>query len=155
MIKRAMIRTVDKAPEADPCGVGVWVRVGRQLQRRRMQLGYDVDHVAGNIGVAPAVYAGYESGMQAPAFLLSEIADLLGVPVVSFFQDVAREAAESPDTGQAQQPAVYGVATPEYRERVLTGFFRNLDLEDQQYVLAISKALAQAKTRGEDARMTG
>jgi hypothetical protein len=50
---------------------------------------------------------------------------------------------------------VYGVATSEHRERVLIGFFRNLDLEDQQYVLAISKALAQAKSRGEDARMTG
>lgn len=154
MIKRAMFRSVDKAPEADPCGVGVWLRVGRQLQRRRMQLGYDIDHVASNIGIGPAVYAGYESGVQAPAFLLSEIADLFGVPVVSFFQDVVREASENPDTGQAQ-PVVYGVATSEHRERVLTGFFRNLDLEDQQYVLAISKALAQAKSRGEDARMTG
>lgn len=152
MIKRAMFKPVEKAPEADPCGVGVWLRVGRQLQRRRTQLGFDIDHVADSIGVAPAVYAGYESGVQAPAFLLSEVADLFGVPVVSFFQDIAREAAESPDPGQAQ-PGAFRIATPEYREQILTGFFRDLDLEDQQYVLAISKALARAKSRGDNARM--
>jgi transcriptional regulator with XRE-family HTH domain len=145
MIKRAM-KPADGGMEAGPCGGGVWSRVSRQLRRRRTQLGFDVDHVASHLEVSPAIYEGYEGGVQAPAFMLSQIADLFGVPVVSFFQDVAREAAEGDDTETAQ-PAVYRVATPEYREQVLTEYFRGLDLEDQQHLLAISKALSQAKSR--------
>ena len=152
MMKRATVKSIERAPEADPCGGNVWLRVGRQLQKRRLHLGFEIDYVANNIGIAAGIYAGYEAGVQAPAFLLSQIADLFGVPVVSFFQDVAREAPEGDDIERAQ-PAVYRVASPEYREQVLTDFFRGLDLEDQQYVLAISKALAQAKSRG-DARLT-
>ena len=153
MIKRAMIKPVDGGLEADPSGGSVWLRVGRQLCRRRIQLGFDVDYVASHLEVSPAIYQGYEGGIQAPAFMLSQIADLFGVPVVSFFQDVVREVADSEDTDTAQ-PAVYRVATPEYREQVLTECFRGLDLEDQQYLLALSKALSKAKAR-QDARLTG
>jgi transcriptional regulator with XRE-family HTH domain len=153
MIKRAMIKPVDGGLEADPCGGGVWFRVGRQLRLRRTQLGFDIDEVASNLGIGAATYASYEAGVQAPAFLLSQIADLFGVPVVAFFQEVAREAAETDDTVTAH-PAVYRVATPEYREQVLTECFRGLDLEDQQYLLALSKALSKAKSR-QDARLTG
>lgn len=142
MIKRAMMKPLNGELEADPCGIGVWSRVGRQLHRRRTQLGFDVDRVASHVGIAATTYAGYEAGVQAPAFLLAQIADLFGVPVVSFFQDVAREAAEDDET--PTQPAVYKVATPEYREKVLTEAFRRLALEDQQYLLTISKALSKA-----------
>lgn len=152
MIKRAMIKPVDGGLATDPCG-GLWGRVGRQLRRRRIQLGFDVDYVASHLEISPALYQGYEGGVQAPAFMLSQIADLFGVPVVSFFQDVAREAADSDDSETAQ-PAAYRVATPEYRERVLTECFRGLDLEGQQYLMAICKALSQAKAR-EGARLTG
>ena len=113
MIKRAMMKPLNGGLEADPCGIGVWSRVGRQLHRRRTQLGFDVDHVASKVGIAAATYAGYEAGVQAPAFLLAQIADLFGVPVVSFFQDVAREAAEddeAPSTARRLQGRHPGIS---------------------------------------------
>ena len=59
-----------------------------------------------------------------------------------------------PFRAEPAPPAAFRVATPEYREQMLTEFFRRLDLEDQQYVLAISKALSKAK-EGAEARLTG
>jgi transcriptional regulator with XRE-family HTH domain len=144
MIKRLMVKPLDSELEENPCGVALWTVVGRRLRQRRMELGLDIDHVARKVGISPTVYANYELGIQTPASQLAQIADLFDVPVVWFFQDVGGEEKVRPP---AASPAVYRVATAEYRVQALTDAFRKLDLEGQQHLLAISKALSQSNPR--------
>jgi len=140
MIKRLMVKPLDSELEANPCGSALWTVVGRRLRRRRTELDLDIDHVARTIGISPTVYANYELGVQTPASQLAEIADLFDVPVVWFFQDVGIEEKAAPPVAS---PAVYRVATVEFRIQALADAFRKLDLEGQQHLLAISRALSQ------------
>lgn len=146
MIKRLMVKPRDGGLEADPCGSAIWIVVGRRLRHRRTQLGFDIDHVATNAGISPSVYEGYELGVhQTPVLLLAQIADLFGVPVVWFFEDVGFDAEA---VARSDSPAVYTVATVEQRIQALADSFRKLDLEGQQHLLAISGALSGTSGKG-------
>jgi transcriptional regulator with XRE-family HTH domain len=151
MIKRSMVKPVDGELDANPCGSALWTVVGRRLRHRRLELNLEVDHIARMVGISPTVYANYETGLQTPASHLAQIADLFGVPVVWFFQDVGNDEEEDDDKAEppAASPVVYRVATAEYRIQALTDAFRKLDLESQQHLLAISKALAAVTRRNE------
>ena len=130
--------------DANACSGEVWAGVGRQLRRRRTELGLGSDHVARCLGIATVSYEGYETGAAIPASVLTQIADLFDVPVVWFFQGVAdEEPAARGDAGGASL-AVYTVATEEYRVQALADSFRKLDLEGQQHLLAISMALSRS-----------
>jgi transcriptional regulator with XRE-family HTH domain len=122
----------------------VWTGVGRQLRRRRHELGFDADHVARSAGVSADEYERYEAGAPIAAALLAEVADLFDVPVVWFFQDVAHEEPDEREEAAADEPVVYTVATTEHRAQALVDCFRRLDLEAQQHLLAISMALSGA-----------
>lgn len=148
MNKRSMIKPLDSRLEADPCSSAVWMHVGRQLRRRRAELGFGIDHVARSAGISAGTYEGYELGVQTPAVLLAELADLFSVPVVWFFQGVTREEAAAGGDALAVNPAVYKVATVEHRVQALADSFRKLDLEGQQHLLAVSRALSQADPNG-------
>jgi transcriptional regulator with XRE-family HTH domain len=145
MTKRDMIKPIRRRPGADVCGSSVWAGVGRQLRRRRTELGFSVDRVSRCIGISVDAYEDYEAGVPIPASWLAQIADLFDSPVVWFFQDVAHEEPAEHGEAPATEPAVYTVATVEHRAQALVDCFRRLDLEGQQHLLAISMALTRAR----------
>lgn len=149
-----MKRIVEAAPAAQ-CGRSIWVLVGDRLRARRARLGLTIESVAEQLGVEPGTYERYEDGIdQAPALLLTEVAEKLGVPVLWFFQDViAQDVPE--DAGApvvAEQARVYRVATTEDRVQAMADRFRKLDFEGQQHLLGIASALARSDG---DARSEG
>lgn len=131
-------------------GRSIWWLVGRRMRARRAQLGYVVDRVAEELGISPTVYASYESGeAQAPELLLAQLAELLDVPALWFFQDAPfAEKKEEEDCDGS--PRAYRIATPEQRIGFLADSFRRLDLEGQQQLLAIADALS--RTNGKRSR---
>jgi transcriptional regulator with XRE-family HTH domain len=144
-----MIKPFRRDSHADTCGSVVWTSVGRRLRRRRTELGLDVGHVAEGIGIPAVACEAYERGAPIPASLLTQFAELLGRPVVWFFRDVGSEdvggqVAAERDEAPADEPVVYTVATIEHRAQALVDSFRQLDLEGQQHLLAISLALTRA-----------
>jgi transcriptional regulator with XRE-family HTH domain len=142
MTKRHVIEPARKAMHAR--SNAVWTGVGRQMVRRRHQLGFGIDHVARCIGISADDYERYEAGAPIGAAPLAQIADLFDVPVVWFFQDVAHEEPAEPDETPDAEPVVYTVATPEHRAQALVDCFCRLDLEGQQHLLTISMALTRA-----------
>jgi len=110
-------------------------------------MGLTIEAVAEQLGVEPGTYERYEDGMdQAPALLLTEVAEKLGVPVLWFFQDVI--AQDVPEEASApvhsDQVPVYRVATTEDRVQAMADRFRKLDFEGQQHLLGIAAALARS-----------
>jgi len=123
----------------------VWTLVGDRLRARRAHLGLGVDATAERLGVEAAAYERFEQGSdQAPAALLAEAADLFGVPVLWFFQDVtALEGKDETESALGQAP-VYQVATEDDRIQALASYFRQLDFAGQQHLLTIARALSRA-----------
>jgi hypothetical protein len=83
--------------------------------------------------------------VETPALVLSRIADLFGVPVSWFFQDVdfgVEDDEELLDDGDS--PGIFTVASEDERIQALSECFRSLDLESQQHLLAIAGALSQS-----------
>lgn len=137
-----MTRPAVGGPEAPHSGHSIWWLVGRRIRARRTQLGYAVDRVAGELGISPTVYAGYESGeAQAPELFLAQLAELLGVPALWFFQDAS--FPEEKEEEYDGSPRTYRIATSEQRIGFLADSFRRLDLEGQQHLLAIAEALSR------------
>lgn len=143
MIERYIMKPLDRRSGAGGRVDAVWMAVGHRLQQRRAELGFSADRVALRAGVSAEVYAGYESGTPIPASLLAEVADLFGRPVVWFFQGVDQDEPAG-DESPRDQPVTYTVATIEHRIQALADSFRKLDLEGQQHLLAISKALSRS-----------
>jgi DNA-binding XRE family transcriptional regulator len=123
----------------------VWTLVGDRLRARRAHLGLAVDTTAERLGVEPSAYERFEEGHdQAPAALLAEAADLFGVPVLWFFQDVTAldgKGEAQPSIGRAP---VFQVATADERIHALANYFRQLDFAGQQHLLTIARALSRA-----------
>jgi transcriptional regulator with XRE-family HTH domain len=145
MIKRNVMKPLGEGPDAGACGGPLWAAVGRRLHRRRIELGFSADRVAEWTGVPAESYEGFENGAPIPASLLAQVADLFETPVVWFFHGVADEEEPETETGSDAEPAVYRVATVEHRVQALAESFRKLDLEGQQHLLAISKALCRPR----------
>jgi len=144
-----MVRRLDHSFAAGFPSRALWAVIGRRLRARRTQLGMDVDRIAEELDIAPAAYADYESGSDPmPALLLGQIADLLGVPLVWFFQDVTFDAQVEDEAAAGNDPPrIFVVATVEQRVQSLAESFRKLDLEGQQHLLAIAGALSQSNRK--------
>src|SRR5262245_45061778 len=127
-------------------GCRLWRCVGERIRNRRVHLGFSNKMLADALGIDPSAYDAYEAGgEQAPARILSQIAELLGVPVLWVFQDVTLEE-EAAEAAASRPGGVYRVATLEERMGFLAESFRKLDLEGQQHLIAIAGALT--KTSG-------
>ena len=128
-------------------GCTLWRHVGERIRRRRVRLGFSNTRLADELGIEPSAYDAYEAGRdQAPARMLSQIAELLGVSVLWFFQDITFEAETSEPTASPPGGA-YRVATLDDRMRFLADAFRKLDLEGQQHLIAIAGALSQTSRK--------
>ena len=128
-------------------GSTLWRCVGERMRRRRVHLGFSNKMLADALGVDPSAYDAYEAGgEQAPARMLSQIAELLGVSVLWFFQDITFEE-EGTEPAVSRPAGVYHVATLEDRMRFLSDSFRKLDLEGQQHLIAIAGALTQTRRK--------
>ena len=124
-------------------GCTLWRRIGERIQARRIQQGLSSEKLAEELGVDLRDYDAYEAGEeQAPAWVLTQIAELLEVSVLWFFQDITF-AEESAPTAASRPGGVYRVATPEDRMRFLAESFDKLDHEGQQHLIAIAGALTQ------------
>jgi transcriptional regulator with XRE-family HTH domain len=127
-------------------GSPLWMVIGRRLQIRRSELGASVEQIADELCTPSRIYAAYEAGViETPALVLSQIADLFGVPVSWFFQDVdfgIEDDEELLDDGDS--PGIFTVASEDERIQALSECFRSLDLESQQHLLAIAGALSQS-----------
>lgn len=141
-----MSKSLQRGAEAAPRGRALWMVIGRRLEIRRSELGVGVEQIAAELAIPPRVYTAYETGRaETPALLLSQIADLFGVPVSWFFQDVdfgTGDDGELPDDGDS--PGIFTVASEDERIEALSECFRRLDLESQQHLLAIAGALSQS-----------
>src|SRR5262245_41055280 len=116
-----MVRRLDYIIEADSRGRAIWIIIGRRLRLRRTQLRIGVNRIADQLGVSLATYKDYEAGnAQTPASVLEQIAHVLGVPLVWFFQDVAfdTEGDDEPTTRDERQ-CFFVVATVEQRIQAL------------------------------------
>jgi transcriptional regulator with XRE-family HTH domain len=142
MNKRQIMKPAERAGGAG-CSA-VWRAVGRRLALRRTELGYRADRVADEVGIAAGDYRDYENGAPIPAFLLGEIANLLGRSVTWFFEGVDHQEAPDSEGEAGREPVTYQVATVEHRIQALTESFRKLDFEGQQHLLALSRALCRA-----------
>jgi transcriptional regulator with XRE-family HTH domain len=130
----------------------VWLLIGQRIRARRLQCGHSVRHLADELGVSQAAYVRSESGdTPLPAMQLSQLSKLLGVPIIWFFQD-ASPARESGNCIDHASPVAYRVATLEQRLGALADSFRKLDLERQQYLLAIADALCRTDGKGKAER---
>jgi transcriptional regulator with XRE-family HTH domain len=141
-----MKRIVEAGPAAQ-CGRSIWVLVGDRLRARRARMGLTIESVAAQLGVEPGTYERYEDGMdQAPALLLTEVAEKLDVPVLWFFQDVIAQDVPAKVSApvHTDQAPVYRVATVEDRVQAMADRFRKLDFEGQQHLLSIASALARS-----------
>src|SRR5262249_15725292 len=124
-------------------GCSLWRSIGERMRARRAHLGLSSRWLADELGIDPHAYDAYEVGReQAPAWVLGHIAELLGVSVLWFFQDITFEADNS-GTNASQPGSVYRVATLEDRMRFLADSFQKLDLEGRQHLIAIAGALSQ------------
>jgi len=115
-----------------------------------------MDDVARALGITPSAYAAHEAGLALTPAALARIAELFGVPVLTFFQDVAIES-EGDRVAAARPGGVYRVATIEERLQWLSGAFRRLDLDGQRQLLALAGSLArgaQKAARRRPARRT-
>ncbi|KAB2919243.1 MAG: helix-turn-helix transcriptional regulator [Hyphomicrobiaceae bacterium] len=122
----------------------IWLSVGRRLRARRIQFGFDVDQVAEELGISQSEYEGYESACaQASAPLLSRLAELYAVPVRWFFED-SQSSEEGEDAACSSSRRTYRICTVEERVQFLAESFRQLDLEGQQHLLALARALRQS-----------
>jgi transcriptional regulator with XRE-family HTH domain len=127
-------------------GSALWMIIGRRLQIRRSELGVSVEQIADELCIPSRIYAAYESGVvETPALVLSQIADLFGVPVSWFFQDVDFGIEDDNELlDDDDPPGIFTVASEDERIQALSECFRNLDLENQQHLLAIAGALSQS-----------
>jgi len=134
-------------------GSAIWATVGRRLRRRRAELGYGADRIAHWAAISVETYESYEKGTPIPAALLAQIAELLEIPLVWFFQGVAQDdttgnhAESEHNAGEEPGPVVFQVATVEHRIAALVEAFRQLDFEGQQHLLAISRELSRTNAR--------
>lgn len=125
-------------------GCSIWVLVGGRLRALRTQLGLTIEDIAERLQIEASAYERYEAGSERiPAQLLTEAAEIFGVPVLGFFPDVIDGPGGRAPSESANQP-VYRVATTDERAQFMADWFRKLDLEDQQHLLAIAAALFQA-----------
>jgi len=153
MIKQFVLKPKRQAAEGglgSDVGSAVWSTVGHRLQRRRIEIGCSVEHVAQWAAIPVETYESYERGASIPAALLAQVADLFGVPLVWFFQGVGHDEARATHEDNAEEkagPVVYRVATAEHRIAALVECFRQLDFEGQQHLLAISRELTRTNAR--------
>lgn len=150
MIKQFVVKSKQQGVAAavgSDVGSAVWSTVGRRLQRRRIELGWSVQHVAEWATIPVKAYESYEKGGPIPAALLAQVADLFEVPLVWFFQSVSQHEAHGDDAEEKAGPVVYRVATVEHRIAALVESFRQLDFEGQQHLLAISRELTRTNAR--------
>jgi len=141
-----MSKSLKRSEEAASRGSALWMVIGRRLQIRRSELSVNVDQVADELCIPSRVYAAYESGVvETPALVLSQIADLFGVPVSWFFQDVDFGIDGDDELlDDSDSPGIFTVASEDERIQALSECFRSLDLESQQHLLAIAGALSQS-----------
>lgn len=141
-----MSKSLKRDEVAASRGSPLWMVIGRRLQIRRSELGASVEQVADELCMPSRIYAACEAGVvETPALVLSQIADLFGVPVSWFFQDVdfgIEDDEELLDDGDS--PGIFTVASEDERIQALSECFRSLDLESQQHLLAIAGALSQS-----------
>jgi len=124
----------------DACRDRMWLHLGSRIRFRREQLGLAVTKAATHVGVALQTFEEYEAGERLiPANQLAEIAELFGVPVFYFFEDLQ----VGDDKSMAPKPnSAFAVATETDRIAALIEDFQNLDFEHQQHLLLVARALA-------------
>jgi transcriptional regulator with XRE-family HTH domain len=141
-----MSKSLKRDDEAASRGSALWMVIGRRLHIRRTELSVTIEQVADELCIPSRIYAAYEAGVvETPALLLGQIADLFGVPVSWFFQDVDfgfEDDDELLDDGDS--PGIFTVASEDERIQALSECFRSLDLESQQHLLAVAGALSQS-----------
>ena len=118
----------------------IWLHLGNRIRFRREQLGIAVTKAVTHLGVSLQTYQEYEDGERLiPANQLAEIAELFGVPVFYFFEDLQ----VGDDKSIAPKPnSTFAVATETDRIATLIEDFQNLDFEHQQHLLLVARALA-------------
>jgi transcriptional regulator with XRE-family HTH domain len=125
----------------------IWVLVGGRLRALRTQLGMTIEDTAERLQIEASAYERYEAGSERiPAQLLTEAAEIFGVPVLGFFPDVIDGPEGRAPSASAGQPPVYRVATVDERAQCMADWFRKLDIEGQQHLLTIAAALFQANS---------
>src|SRR5262245_4973466 len=73
-------------------GCTLWRRIGERIRARRIQQGFTNEQLAEELGVDRHAFDAYEAGEeQAPARVLTQIAELLEISVLWFFQDITFE----------------------------------------------------------------
>jgi transcriptional regulator with XRE-family HTH domain len=126
----------------------IWPLVGKRISAARLQTGYTVGRVVDELGISTAAYVRYELGeAPVPAPLLAQLAELLGVSMLWFFQDTSFRGIDDGQADCASSPPSYRVATLEERVGFLTDTFGKLDLEGQQQLLAVAVSLSRTKRR--------
>ena len=140
-----MMRRVVRGFPTAAGGCSIWVLVGGRLRALRTQLGLTIEDIAERLQIEAGAYERYEAGSERiPAQLLTEVAEIFGVPVLGFFPDVIDGPEGRAPSESAGQPPVYRVATLDERAQCMADWFRKLDIEGQQHLLAIAAALFQA-----------
>ena len=108
------------------------VQVGARIRTRRLLIGMNQETLARGLGLTFQQVQKYEGGAnRVSASRLSQIADLLGVPIAYFFSDLdadgdapsrdelaARERLQRPETIELIR-SYYGIADPQVRRQFL------------------------------------
>jgi transcriptional regulator with XRE-family HTH domain len=118
----------------------IWLHLGSRIRFRREQLGIAITKAVTHLGVALQTHREYEAGERLiPANQLAELAELFGVPVFYFFEDLQ----VGDDKSMVPKPnSAFAVATETDRIATLIEDFQNLDFEHQQHLLQVARLLA-------------
>jgi transcriptional regulator with XRE-family HTH domain len=118
----------------------IWLHLGSRIRFRREQLGIAITKAVTHLGVALQTYREYEAGERLiPANQLAELAELFGVPVFYFFEDLQ----VGDDKSMVPKPnSAFAVATETDRIATLIEDYQNLDFEHQQHLLQVARLLA-------------
>ena len=134
----------DDAPYGRGTGVPnpVDVQVGARIRTRRLLIGMNQETLAGALGLTFQQVQKYEGGAnRVSASRLSQIAEVLGVPISYFFSEI--EIASTADQKEAE--ARERMQRPETIE-LIRAYYGIADQSTRQRFLDMVKAVAEART---------
>jgi transcriptional regulator with XRE-family HTH domain len=135
---------LSRKPAAGPNRERLWAHLGRRIRLRREQLGMTGWTAANGMGVELQTYRGYEQGERLiPADQLAALAQLFGVPVFYFFDDLEKADPASDAAKGSAGEIGYAVATQTERIAILVEDYLKLDFARQQCLLVVARALAE------------
>ena len=146
---RTVLRKIAFRKKHDPQGLRlpspVDAHVGGRLRMRRVLLGMSQEAVGDKLGLTFQQVQKYEKGVnRIGASRLFQLANILGVPVQYFFQDMPLIAESDPPTveGHAREATIMEFLRTNDGMELTKAFLRISDIRSRRAILELARSLA-------------